>query len=99
MNTIGAHRSTAANRCACALIAVVIALAGAHAWRVTSALTWPYDPDLFRDIAAAETMLGGDLPGTDKGRYVREDPRHTDYRPARRILESLPKKEDDGLAV
>lgn len=39
----------------------MIALAGVHAWRVTSALSWPYDPDLFRDIAAAETMLSGDL--------------------------------------
>ncbi|HUR19604.1 MAG TPA: hypothetical protein VMZ90_02265 [Vicinamibacterales bacterium] len=53
-------RSTAASRLACALIAIMIAIAGVHAWRVTSPLTWPYDADLFRDAAAAQTILDGD---------------------------------------
>jgi hypothetical protein len=38
----------------------LIGVAAIHAHNLTRSLRWPYDDDLFRDIASAQTMLEGD---------------------------------------
>ena len=63
MSSDAKPRRAVAGRVGSVLVATLIFVAAAHAWRVTSALEWPNDPDLFRDVATAQTMLNGDLFG------------------------------------
>jgi hypothetical protein len=44
------------------LVVVLIAIAVRAAWAATHDLQWPFDRDLFRDAASAQSMLDGQFP-------------------------------------
>jgi hypothetical protein len=41
-------------------LAILIFIAAQYAWHATAQVEWPYDPDLFRDMATAQNILQGD---------------------------------------
>ncbi|HKP03856.1 MAG TPA: hypothetical protein VJU77_10925 [Chthoniobacterales bacterium] len=47
--------------CLCVLL-LLLAIAFRPAWLATYDLAWPYDDDLFRDTAFAQTIIRGDFP-------------------------------------
>jgi hypothetical protein len=60
MRTRPARASRVASLLAAGAIACLIGIASFHARVVTEPLQWPYDADLFRDMASAQNILQGD---------------------------------------
>jgi hypothetical protein len=54
-------RFSSALGCLCALL-VLLGIAFRPAWLATYDLEWPYDDDLFRDVAFAQTIIHGHFP-------------------------------------